>query len=446
MPQKKYLFISIAIFLFLSFVLYKSWATEKSCFDRDSVGYDQIACDFVQNNTLTDTHHPSLIPIQPIGYPFFVGLIYKVFGYNYLIVIFIQVLLSILSLYLVFSMANSLFGPQIASISAILCAINLGMLVYAQTFLTESILLLFILLSAERMVNFLKTQKNISILLSGFFLGVSILIKSSALILFFFIPPLLMFYKIPFKKRILATLLFIISFSAPVLAYMEGNRRKYEFFSIAPLKRLNMYYVFLSKVIAQKENISEKEAYSKIPFFDRQNRFDARGWDKAKKLFWQHTTETPFTCLYVWLKNVSKTLFGLFSTQMKIIVSKNFRGGDLSFFREEGDFFKRAISYITKGANSNAVKLIAFLEAFWTVFRYLMVLIAFILLIQMGEFWMAIIFAIVIASLSVITGFDGCCRYRIIFEPLLIILTAIGILASYGWLFGKKVKIHNNLP
>lgn len=438
--SQKYLFISFALFLFLSTILYKSWATKDACFCQDSYGYDIIARNFIKNNILIDTQHPSGVPIQPVGYPFLLGIIYKLFGpENFVILIFLQILAGLLSIYLIFAIANWLFGIHVANIATLLASINIGILVFPQTLLAETLQLLFILFAIERLIAFATTKSYLAIILSGLTLGLSILLKPSALILFFFIVPLILLLKIPFNKKLYGALLFTLCFATPVLTYMARNKVIHGYFHLSPLMSLNLYHVFLSKVIEQVKGIPESEALKEIPEFNRPNRFDERGWDGARKVFWQYAPKYPFICVYVWMKNVAKTLFGLYSTQMKILLSSNFKGGDLSFFREPGGILQKACNYMFKGTNSYTVKTIALLETLWTIFRYIMILIAFLMLLYMGEYWLIIIFTIFIASFSLITGFDGCCRYRILFEPLLLMLTAFGIVGSYKmYLHGRK--------
>ncbi len=86
--------------------------------DLDSPGYDRIGFYFAQHNQLINPERGYVIPVQTLGYPLFLGLIYKILGHQYNWVIVIQVLLSLLAGLIVFTLANQLFGQQVALVSA----------------------------------------------------------------------------------------------------------------------------------------------------------------------------------------------------------------------------------------------------------------------------------------------------------------------------------------
>ena len=81
-------------------------------------------------------------------YPYFLGLLYSIFGTNFTVVIIIQHLIGILAIPLVFLVAKNYFPPAVAVIAAILTSVN-GVLIYFESqmlldFLTVIFYLLFI--------------------------------------------------------------------------------------------------------------------------------------------------------------------------------------------------------------------------------------------------------------------------------------------------------------
>ena len=290
-----------------------------------------------------------------------------------------------------------------------------------------------------------RSQRIFLLIQSGLIGGLSIIVKPSALVFFFFAALFVLFYAAKRTRRLSAFFAFTLCFSAPVFGYLTYNKVRYGYFNLAPMKSLNLYRVFLSKVIARVHGISVHEADGRIPVFSSDNALDERGWEGARHLFWQYALSYPLTCFIVWVKNVSKTLFGLFTTQMKVLLSPCVKGGDVSFFTSNGSLFSRAYQYIIKGSPSRFVTVIAILEAMWTFIRYLLVLCAFVVLWRARCYAMTLFFGAYFFSFSMITGFDGCGRYRTLFEPMLIMLTAVGMLFFYDWIKGEGFQFRSCL-
>ncbi len=436
MLKNKSFFASSLLFLFLSTILFFSVPTRKSCFDIDSYGYDRIGHHFAKTGDLADPNSPDNATVQTVGYHFFVGVMYRLFGHRFWPIIWLQIFLTLLSCWLTFCIANYFFGKTVASLAIFLCAINVGFLVYPQFLLAESLVLVMILLFVERFLAFCKTQRISDLVLSGFSGGLSLLVKPSALVFFFFLLVFLVCCAVSTGRRLRAFFLFALCFSVPLFGYLSYNKVQYGYFNLAPMASLNIYHVFLSKVIARVDGISVKQAEQKIPKFSCENTLDERGWDGARALFLNYVRKYPIDCFLVWAQNVSKTMFGLFTTQLKVFLSPNVQGGDVSFFAIQGSLLSRAYQYITKGSNSGWVTTIAFGEAVWTIFRYLLIFLILFLFLWARQWAVFIFFVAYIFSFSIVTGFDGCCRYRILFEPVLIILSSLAFVVLYRWFRG----------
>lgn len=428
---------SALLFIILSFVLYRAVPTQRSCFDVDSTGYHRVATEFYTTGVLCDPLAPDQAPVQTVGYHFFIGVIYKLFGHSTLPVIIIQILLALLSLWLTFLIGRFFFDDRVAALAVFLCAINVGFLVYPQFLLAETVLLTLALLFIERFLSFFKTGRMSALVVSGLMGGLSLLIKPSMLLFLPFTVLFLLFFFPVRRRRVLTTFMFACAFLAPLFGYLTYNKVHYGYFNLAPMKSLNMYYVFLSKVIARVHNIPILQAEQRIPPFSSTNSLDERGWEGARVLFWQYVKNYPITCSVVWGENVAKTVFGLYSTQLKLLLNPVLVGGDVSFFKEQGSWLSRAYQYVVKGSPSGAVTVIALVEAIFSIIRYLLVLLALCVLLY-GRRYAAALFFLALIMVGVgITGFDGCCRYRIVVEPFLLILSSMSIVFLYDKVKGR---------
>ena len=117
MKKESLFFLSILIFCTCSFGLYFLTAHKDAHLDLDSQGYDEIAHQFAQKNQLINPERGSVIPVQTLGYPLFMGMIYKIFGDHFGYIILMQVLLSLCALLLLYRIALMLFDEQVALVA-----------------------------------------------------------------------------------------------------------------------------------------------------------------------------------------------------------------------------------------------------------------------------------------------------------------------------------------
>lgn len=408
----------LTLFSGISYALYQIIPRENH-FDHDSLLYDRDARTMHLDGQLE--HNAGNVPIQTIVYPWLVGLLYRLTHNGLAVLIMVQWLLAVLSMGLTYRIAYLLFGHTVATCSLVLCCLNLGFITYTQLILAEIALTFLLLLFFERWQVCSKTQSYTSALKAGAALGCSLIVKPIALMVPFFLL---------IKQRSMAALLVCLASYGLVGMYMTRNYFVYNSFSLAPMMSLNVYQCFLSKVIGRLEQRSSYEVAQTTLAFKAEHAFDEAGWGDARALFYTTLINHPRTCVLVWAENVCKTLLGLFSTQFKqLFAGRNDPENPHSFFLLSGSFGSRIYDYIVGGCSPAHpwVLWIALGETVWSVVRWVLVIVAGVVLVRRRDyatiFWCAL-FILVLASM---TGMDGCCRYRMTFEPILIILTAYGI-------------------
>ncbi len=427
-----FLVICALPFLLLSFFLYRSVPDPYAHFDQDSVGYDRVAQHFVQTGQLTEPNGD--VPIQPVGYHFFLGLLYKLFGRDFGVVVWVQVLIMLACLWLLFIITNRLFNREIAVAVAALSSINLGFLIYPQFLLAETLALLFLLLFFERFFLFFQTKKVTQLVQAGVILGVSVLIKPLALLFAVLLIPVMCVYRYGIKSIVL----FLFCFYLPIVGYMTCNYVYHGHFALAPMNSLNMYQCFLSKVIAQVEGKPKEQVRTVQLAFRGKHAFDEEGWDEGRNLFHRYLKSHPRTFVTVWLKNVAKTVLGLYTTQLKVLLEPDLKGGECSFFKQSGTFFERMWGYISCGTDSGVLKTIGVLETMWMIVRWLLVFFGMVALVYTKYYFVLSVSGLYVFQSALVTGIDGCCRYRVMFEPMLIMLAVVGIFFLCGKLRPKN--------
>ncbi len=443
-----YKFFCVFIFCAISAILLFK-VPDKNRLELDSQLYDRIAKNFAQNSDLSDPNNPQVMPVTAKGYPLFLGLNFKFFGINYKIIILLQILLSLLCFYLIYNICLLLFNTQVANISLFLSCINLGFIIHAQFILTEILLVTFLLLFLYFFSQFIVQKKFYSITLAGLFLGFSMLVKPVA-IFFLPVPVMLIFFSNFFDKvesrvvpqcpaelnakpgsarRVYRGIAgFLLTFLLPVSGYILFNYKKYSTLSLNPAGYENIYRYYLPRVLSCKDNISLEMAEKSVDrFVTDSNNINSRFTPELKNLLLQTVLNSPAIACYIWFKNVIKTYFGLYTTELKVLLNNNLRGGTCSYFKMSGNIFEKITNYINFGTNSRSVKLIGFLEIFYLLLQYLLIFFVFYSLFKNKQFAVLLLFLGFIIYFALITGHDGFGRYRMVLEPVLIILNSAGI-------------------
>jgi 4-amino-4-deoxy-L-arabinose transferase-like glycosyltransferase len=406
--------VSIVIFVCLSIILHYNIASVPKYQDIDSQAYI--------SNVLQFSHDP----YYALGYSCFLSIIYKLFGENNGCVVWVQVLLSLLTMFFLFKATRNFFGELVALITVLFFSVNLGFLVFSQFILTEIVLIFLYVLFIERFSHFLKTGTLCSLICAGFVLGLSIAVKPAALYFIFPLGLLLFFVNDTLPKITLVCLLFF-SFYFPVCGYMFFNKVMYGTFQVAPLANENLYLYLYPKVLAYKNGTHYDVEKENIARMLTGNKHEKSSWDHIRTHFYNDFKESPLIFIGIWLKNVLKTYLGLFTTNLKVLVEPQTKGGDISFFKTKGNVLKRMYDYITGGTDSIVIKIVGFMEAFWTVIRYLLCFIAFLFLFVRKKWSLLLFFSFYLFYFSIITGHDGCARFRMMFEPMLLSLAAFGL-------------------
>ncbi|MFH1644750.1 MAG: glycosyltransferase family 39 protein [bacterium] len=426
MENKYFLFFFTMIFLIFSTILYLNIDPINPHQDIDSKAYTERGLKFANTGSLleNDLTRP---PYFVVGYSFFIGLIYKYLGQHHFYIILIQILLALLSGFLIFRICRRFLNETIARIAFVLFSFNLGYLVFSQFILTEILLAFLFLLFMDFFLIFFETKEGFYLISACLILGLSVLIKPAALFYIFFIWTLIFsFLKLPIHHRIVFILIAAFSFYLPIFAYMGFNKKNYGHFKLSALGEVNLYLWYYPNVLAEKNSTDSNFERQLLDFKIKGDRFTQDSWTEIKKDFYKDLKRQPFLFIYVWGKNVAKTLFGAYLTNMKILVS-DIEGGTISYFKGQGTFLEKIHQYIAAGAKSNWIIFIGYLESIWSIFRFALALLGLFYLLLKRRYELVSIFSSFIFYFALISGHDGCARFRMMFEFVLIILAALGL-------------------
>lgn len=372
------------------------------------------------------------------GYSTLLAGLYTLFGYDVRAVIATQLLLAILLMYVVYRMAYVLAGTQAARIAALLTATNLGVLVYTQLVLTEILLALVLALGLERLLVFLSSKNKNALYASGLFFGCSILVKPAAILF----GPLISVFLV-FAAGMANGLMFGALFYLPVMLCALLNFCVCGYYAVQIMGTYNLYYWFAYKLVAAADHIPIAQAQQIVRATIPTEGFplEPHFWDASKALFTKYVTAHPVLAVVVWITNVCKTAFGLFVTQLKVMLTPNLVPGSLSITNIAGSVWLRPYAYIVGGSPAWWVTAIGFVEAGMMIVRYACVAASIGMFVRKRSWQIASVVILFCLYFLMITGHDGCGRYRMMIEPLLIALSAVALAMLHNRVQGVRNEI-----
>lgn len=147
----------------------------------DAISYDELGWSLSRDKGFVTEDGEPCIRREPF-YPFFLSLIYRVWGHNIFSVQLVQVfLLSVLS-FIIFLVGKELFSPKVALGAGVLVAIYPALKVYASFILTEIIFTFLLAVLCFFIVRALKTQHLKYFVAAGLFSGLCCLTRGVMLL------------------------------------------------------------------------------------------------------------------------------------------------------------------------------------------------------------------------------------------------------------------------
>lgn len=412
--------LGVLFFCIASYFLYTHVGSDQPHQDVDSKAYLANAELFYHNNSFTWPASASgKFPYYTLGYAFVLGVLFKIFGQHLILAILVQILLSLLCALLIFDTTRKIAGRTAGYIAYLLMCANLGFLVFSQFILAEIWLAFFLILFFHRLVSFMKSKSSFTLVQAALSLSISVLIKPAALYFWpLLIPCLWICSKNSFKQFLLFCLVWCAAFYVPLAGYALHNKLVFNRWYVCALDHENMIYWFFPNVLAYKYGTDQNQERIQLRL---------RSSHDAHKKFIQELKTSPHLFLIVWLKNVAKTWLGLFSTNLKVLIEQNVHGGDISYFKTQGSLFGRVHAYVSARTIQLWVIIIGYIEILWSMLRFILCLVGMLWVIMKRSMLEVYVMTVYLAYFSLITGHDGCSRFRMLFEWLLIILAALGI-------------------
>jgi|GEM_PF-5327811 len=178
--------------------------------------------------------------IRMPGYPVFLSLFYKIFGYEKRFPVFANILLRLVTINIIFLMFYTTFNPHMAIFFGIISALDISSLVYTFYLTTEILFTFFLVLSIFSYKKFSISSDKRYLFLTFFLSGICVLIRAIAI----FFPLILLIGSILKDRRysLKIILCFFIALSWTVGPWVYRNYKVFNVPGLTAISGFNMFY------------------------------------------------------------------------------------------------------------------------------------------------------------------------------------------------------------
>jgi len=205
----------------------------------DTEKYENFALQIIKGNL---TYKDSIY-LNPL-YPFFLALIYLIFGHSNLSVVIIQAILDSVSCILIYYIASLLFNKKVAIIAALIYACYGIAVFYTGILLAPTLVIFFTLLFIASLLVAQEKGQVLIFFLSGILFGLAVLSRPNTILFLFFLP--LWFFtvlknKLRIHKSIQGFLLLLVGFFMVTSLISIRNYLIIEKFTTSVVGGINFY-------------------------------------------------------------------------------------------------------------------------------------------------------------------------------------------------------------
>lgn len=403
----------------------------------DSSSYVSLAQGLIKYGTLCLVDEPTNPDVERMpGYPVFVSAILRLFQGSLLAVIIVQIIVDAMSCVIICRLGDLLWDG-IGLLCGILACLNLGMITYSQFILTDSLFLFVFMVSLILVFKIVDKGKWKHSVALGAAIGIASMIRPVVIYLPTLMMPLLLVFLILKRgaKPVMAALkvsLIAIMFLITISPWMMRNYIHYGHFAmmsqsgVHSLEYIVPFVWQYSKGIPFIEGmelaeISYKEELKKKGL----NQMDLGPFEESRlkrnMAINYLRNESKIAIAKAWGFGIAKNLFSPAIIDLSYLLNIErphfFSTKGTTFFERAWNFFvsiKGPFGFAVMG--SLGILLISRVLQMW----------GFILLVR-RDIWKGIFCFCLVSYFLIISGPVGYAKYRLPFEPILIILMAIGI-------------------
>ena len=260
-------------FLFVVFVLYvgvrlvpffSSFNNTSRFFLADSYAYNLLGANIAQHGYYTPNGGEPGLSRAP-GYPVYLAAIYKIFGVKPAIALFLQIVLSGLIPLFLYMNAELLFSKRVARIASVLSIVEPVSIIYANILLSETLFVVFLLLSTFFFIKSMKNKSMSALVASAITAGIGAYFRPVILYLPFAYAFLYVAVSwLSFRDRIKYAVGIVLITGLTVLPWFARNYMVDRYKGFTSIQDVNLYYWRAAGVISEIEHLPLREVQDRL--------------------------------------------------------------------------------------------------------------------------------------------------------------------------------------
>ncbi|PQP35626.1 hypothetical protein C6A37_01635 [Desulfobacteraceae bacterium SEEP-SAG9] len=389
---------------------------------NDALQYHNLALEILEDLSFSST-------IRTPGYPSFIAMIYLIFGVRPWVVLFIQLLLNIFSLIMVYLLSKMFFNNKISIIATFLYAIDPHVIFYSTTLLTDTLFVFLFLSSILSLIQGLSNQKALFLFLTGFFLGLATLVRPISQYFIFIVLLIVLFYPdIKWSFRLKAIPCFLFIFILTISPWMFRNYSQYGRLSLTSMQGSTLLFWYATYVEVSKTSKTKEQVRTEF-----KNIAEEKGINNIDNQFAKSDIYNKIAIDYL-SENINTYVIYHIKGNLKMFANLNTKN-ICDFLRLKNtklDYEYSATSFSNLIANFLKVKTmheiaVGILIIFFLLITYSSFIIGAISMISKKESLFLFLTLLIIFYFLSLTGIMGDARYKLPIEPFILIISANGI-------------------
>ena len=208
----------LAVIIRLAFVI-----PSKDVLSGDAVGYDKFGLSLSKGEGYINTDGTPCVYFPPF-YPFFLSVIYKLFGHSYLAVRVIQSIIGALTCVFIYLIAKKICTIKIGLFSALISIVYPPFIKSAELLITESFIIFILVLIVFYLLEIQEGAGLKKCAILGLLLGISLLTKPMMLLFPFFIIPVFIYSnRMRLSKMLVKYSIVLLFFGLAILPWVIRN-------------------------------------------------------------------------------------------------------------------------------------------------------------------------------------------------------------------------------
>ncbi len=396
---------------------------------KDARMYHHLALSLIENKSFEDFNG-----FRNPGYPLFLAIIYSFSSGSVWLALLFQILLSLVSVIMVYKITKMFFSEKIALCAALLFAIDILQAMYCVSIMTDSLFVLLLLISVYFLCKSIKTKQLTPLFISALIMGTATLVRPVSYLL----PVVVILFillavgekiKLKLAHCFLFAAVFAISLS-PWLIHNYSNSGKA---GLTSQSGSNLLFCNVAATEAYKTGKSVEEVQKEFMEIsvkqgaETKDYFTFKNSDIYFKIARNYIRENFLLYCNRHLMGIVNMYAGIETKHITSILT--LPSNDLTVEQEEGpNIFSRISDFFRSKTASEII--IALVVSFYLIISYLFALYAMFFLIRRKEN-IVYLFILIILYFSFVTGVIGCVRLKLPVMPFINILCAVGLFHFY---------------